>query len=74
MEKYEIHIGKVLDFDTNLYKPKLIIEISPEQKLIIETFASTRKDQDLHTIYEINGIDFKIYPVWNINRPINTTA
>jgi hypothetical protein len=61
-DKYEIHIGEVYDMDLKTERPAQILIITPEQREVIETFANTRIDQNLNTIYIINDIDFRILP------------
>jgi hypothetical protein len=60
MNKYEIHIGEILDLTTNLKKPKHTLIITQDQLAIIEQFASQRKDAELNTIYKLNECEFRI--------------
>lgn len=60
---YEIQIGQSFDMSKGKLAPKTVIIISEDQKLIIDTFASTKKDEDLNTIYILNEVEFYIVPV-----------
>lgn len=65
MNKYEIHIGEILDLTTNSKKPKQILIITQEQLEVIEQFAYQRKDAELNTIYRLNECEFRIIPYFN---------
>lgn len=60
--KYQIHIGEVFDLEAKKPKPAQTIIITEDQKQLIDEFANTEKDENLHTIYIINAIKFKMYP------------
>jgi hypothetical protein len=62
MMNYEIHIGETFDISANSRKPKLVMIITEDQKLVIESFASQRKDSELNTVYKLNDCEFRIYP------------
>ena len=66
MNKYEIHIGEIFDLTTNSKKPKQTIIITQDQMVVIEQFASQRKDAGLNTIYKLNECEFRIYPHFNL--------
>lgn len=63
-ERFEIHIGEIAVLECSGWekKPKHVINVSKEQVDIIKMFASTIKDEDLNTLYFLNGIRFKILP------------
>lgn len=61
MNKYEIHIGEVIEHPSGEKRPKQIMEITDEQRQIVEAFADTRKDENLNTIYKINQCEFTIH-------------
>jgi hypothetical protein len=62
--KYELHIGEAMFISSEGMgkKPLQIIQITEEQKVIIDSFADMRYDKDLNKIYKINEIEFKMYP------------
>ena len=62
MDKYEIHIGEVIEHPSGQKRPKQIMKITDEQRQIIEAFADLRKDENLNTVYKINQCEFRIYP------------
>jgi len=61
MNTYEIYIGESRDLLGNK-SPRLVISITQEQYDIIKTFASTRKDENLNTIYKLNECEFYVHP------------
>jgi len=62
-----ITIGEMFDIDKGSAVPKQTIEISNDQLAIIEMFASTRKDEDLNTVYKLNDIEFRVFPYFNFS-------
>lgn len=60
MEKFEIQIGKCIDLNTGLSKPKQVITITEDQFSLIEQFADIKKDKDLNTIYKLNECEFTV--------------
>lgn len=65
-QQYEIQIGEITELTSGIKTPKQIIVITRDQFEVIETFASTRKDEDLNTIYKLNDCEFKVLPKFNI--------
>ncbi len=66
MEKdFIVSIGEMYDIEKGHNAPKQMMYISTAQFQIIETFASTRKDEDLNTVYKLNDIEFKVTPYFN---------
>lgn len=61
-ERFEIHIGEITVLECTGWekKPKQILNVYKEQVEIIKMFASTIQDEDLNTVYFLNGIRFKI--------------
>jgi hypothetical protein len=62
MEKYELHIGEVVDFINMTKRPRQTLIITKEQLEVIEIFAHQRKDEELNTIYKLNECEFRVYP------------
>lgn len=62
-QQYEIHIGEITEFPSMNVVPAQKIIISHDQFEVIKTFANTRKDKDLNTIYTLNDCDFKVLAV-----------
>jgi len=63
MNDYEIHIGSIRTFGEGSEEPKQVIQINKSQFDIIEVFASIVIDEDLHRVYTLNNISFKVVPV-----------
>jgi len=66
--KYKIQIGSIFNIEESRVEPKTVIEISEDQKMLIDQFAWTRKDENLNTIYRINDCEFTMVPVLEINE------
>ena len=67
-QRYELHIGVTFNIELGVEQPKQKMNISEEQFLLIETFASTFKDKDLNTVYKLNDCEFRVYPVFEPKR------
>ena len=70
MNKYEIHIGEILNLNTGLNEPKQKIIITQSQFEVIEIFAHQTKDAELNTIYQLNECKFYIYPYFENNMKV----
>lgn len=58
--KYEIHIGKKIEFGSGKEMPNQIRLITEKEFELISLFASTRKDENLNTIYRLNDCEFSV--------------
>ncbi len=67
-QRYELHIGSVFNMELGAEQPRQKMNISEEQFLLIETFASTFKDKDLNTVYKLNNCEFLVYPFFEPKR------
>jgi len=61
-EKYELHIGKAYNMETQMPDAKFKIIVSREQFQVIEQFADIEQDEELNKTYIINKCRFKVYP------------
>ena len=68
MDKYEIHIGQVIDSESLMPRPKQVFIITRDQFAIIEQFASTRKDEELNTWYKLNDCEFRVWPHFELDK------
>ena len=66
--RYRIEIGSIMNLATQREEPRLSFEINEDEKLLIDIFASTRKDKNLNTIYKLNECEFKVTPIIEIDN------
>jgi hypothetical protein len=69
-EKYEIHIGQVFNPETQTNEPKQKIIITRDQFEVIQYFADTEVDEELHRVYTLNKFKFKVVPYFDQYLPV----